>query len=48
VDAELEALWTLVARVQDLVLHNVDGPSSLTASLYMMVELLGPDQHRDR
>jgi hypothetical protein len=40
VDAELEALWTLATRVQDLVLDNIDGPSSLAASLSMVVELL--------
>jgi hypothetical protein len=31
---------TLVARVRDLVLGNDDGPSSLTGSLSMAVELL--------
>jgi hypothetical protein len=39
-DVELEALWTSVARVQDLVLDKADGPSSLAASLSMVVELL--------
>jgi hypothetical protein len=40
VDAELEALWTSIALVRDLVLGNVDGPSSLEASLCMVAELL--------
>jgi hypothetical protein len=40
VDAELGALWTSTARVQDMVLGNADGPSSLVASLSMVVELL--------
>jgi hypothetical protein len=40
VDAELGALWTLVARIRDLVLGNADGPSSLAASLSMVAELL--------
>jgi hypothetical protein len=40
VDAELEALWTSVARVWDLVLDNIDGPSSLAVSLSMVAELL--------
>jgi hypothetical protein len=40
VDVELEALRNLAARVWDLVLHNVDGPSSLAASLSMVAELL--------
>jgi hypothetical protein len=40
VDAELEALWTLVVRVRDLVLDWADGPSSLAVSLSMVVELL--------
>jgi hypothetical protein len=39
-DAELEALQTLAARVQDLVLDITDGPSSLVASLFTAVELL--------
>jgi hypothetical protein len=39
-DAELEALQTLVVWVQDLVLDNADGPSSLAASLSTVVELL--------
>jgi hypothetical protein len=34
------ALLTLAARVQDLVLDNADGPSSLVASLSMAVELI--------
>jgi hypothetical protein len=33
VDAELESLRPLPARVQDLVLDNIDGPSSLVAEL---------------
>jgi hypothetical protein len=36
----LEALWTSVARVWDLVLDNIDGPSSLAVSLSMVAELL--------
>jgi hypothetical protein len=40
VDVELEALWTSAARVQDLVLDNVYGVSSLVASLSTVVELL--------
>jgi hypothetical protein len=40
VDAELEALWTSATRVWDLVLDNIDGPSSLAASLSTVVELL--------
>jgi hypothetical protein len=40
VDSELEALWTSATRVQDLVLHSIDGPSSLVASLSMVEELL--------
>jgi hypothetical protein len=40
VNAELEALWTSAARVQDLVLDNTDGPYSLIASLPTVVELL--------
>jgi hypothetical protein len=40
VDAELEALQTLAAWVQDLVLDNADGKSSLAASLSTVVELL--------
>jgi hypothetical protein len=40
VDAELEALWTSIAWVRDMVLDNVDGPSSLVASLSTVVELL--------
>jgi hypothetical protein len=39
-DAELEALQTSAARVQGLVLDNIDGLSSLAASLSMVVELL--------
>jgi hypothetical protein len=39
VDTELEALWSSAALVQDLVLGDVDGPSSLVASLSMVVEL---------
>jgi hypothetical protein len=40
VDFELEALWTLATTVEDLVLHSIDGLSSLVASLSMVVELL--------
>jgi hypothetical protein len=40
VDAELEALRTSAGRVRDLVLDNIDGSSSLAASLSMVVELL--------
>jgi hypothetical protein len=40
VDAELEALRTSVTRVRDLVLDNVNGPSSLAASRSMVTELL--------
>jgi hypothetical protein len=40
VDAELEALRTSATRVRDLVLDNVDGPSSLAASLFVALELL--------
>jgi hypothetical protein len=39
-DAELEALQTSAARVQGLVLDNIDGLSSLAASLSTVVELL--------
>jgi hypothetical protein len=43
VDVELGALRTSVARVQDLVLGHTNGPSSLAASLSVMVKLLeGP------
>jgi hypothetical protein len=40
VDAELEALQTLAARIQDLVLGDVDILSLLAASLSMVVEML--------
>jgi hypothetical protein len=40
VDDKLETLWTLAARVQDLVLGNCDRPSSLATSLSMVVQLL--------
>jgi hypothetical protein len=40
VDAEVEALRILVARVQDLVLGSADGTSSLAASMSTTVELL--------
>jgi hypothetical protein len=40
VDAELEALWILVARVQFLVLGNTDGLSSLAASMSTVAKLL--------
>jgi hypothetical protein len=35
----MQALRTLVAHVQDLVLDSTDEPSSLAASLSMVVEL---------
>jgi hypothetical protein len=38
VDAELEALQTSAIPVQDLVLGNVDRPSSLATSQYMVVK----------
>jgi hypothetical protein len=38
-DAELEALRASAAQVQNSVLGNVDGPSSLAVSLSMAVEL---------
>jgi hypothetical protein len=59
VDAELGALLTLVARVQDLVLGNADGLSLLAASLSLVfalsnfpelkskLELLGSKQNVD-
>jgi hypothetical protein len=37
-NAELEALWTSVVFVQDLVLGSTSGSSSLVASLAMVVE----------
>jgi hypothetical protein len=40
VDIEREALQPSVALVQALVLGNVNGPSSLAASLSMVAELL--------
>jgi hypothetical protein len=40
VDAELDALWTSAMRVWDMVLDNVDGPSSLVASVSRAVDLL--------
>jgi hypothetical protein len=40
VDVELEALQTLVARVQDLVLGSADGSSSLETSMSIVAELL--------
>jgi hypothetical protein len=40
VDVELESLRTLVARVQDLVLNNANGSSSLEASMSTVMELL--------
>jgi hypothetical protein len=39
-DFELEALWTSVAQVRDLVLDRVDGMSFLAASLSIAAELL--------
>jgi hypothetical protein len=38
--AELEALRTSAGLVRDLVLGDVDRPSSLAASLSMVAELL--------
>jgi hypothetical protein len=40
VDAKMEALRTLATRLQDLVLDNADGSSSLAASMSAGVELL--------
>jgi hypothetical protein len=40
VDAELEALWTLVAWVQDLVLSGAYESSSLAAAVSAVAELL--------
>jgi hypothetical protein len=37
---ELEALQTSTSRVRDLVLDNVDGPSSLAVAMSTAVELL--------
>jgi hypothetical protein len=37
---ELEALWNSATRVWDLVLEQVDGPSSLAVSLSSAAELL--------
>jgi hypothetical protein len=39
-DVEQEALWTLAVWVRDLVLDNINRPSSLAASLSPAVELL--------
>jgi hypothetical protein len=39
-DTELEAMQTLVVCVQDLVLDNADGASSLVASMSTVVVLL--------
>jgi hypothetical protein len=39
-DAELEALWSSVTRVRDLVLERANMPSSLVALLSLVVELL--------
>jgi hypothetical protein len=39
-DAELEALQTLVVRLQDWVLESADRPSSLASSMSTTVELL--------
>jgi hypothetical protein len=39
-DAELEALQTSTAQVQDLVLGGADGPSSLAASMSAVVKML--------
>jgi hypothetical protein len=40
VDTELEELWSLATHLQDMVMDNVDEPSSLAASLSTVVELL--------
>jgi hypothetical protein len=40
VNVELEAMWTSATLVQDLVLGDVDTPSSLVASLSMVAKLL--------
>jgi hypothetical protein len=40
VGAELEALWTTAVPVCNLVLGNVDGLSSLAASLSMVAQLV--------
>jgi hypothetical protein len=40
VDVDLEALWNSSTQVQDLVLEQVDGPSSLVAVLSSVAELL--------
>jgi hypothetical protein len=40
VDTELEAMRTSTSQVQDLVLDGIDMPSSLAASLFMLVELI--------
>jgi hypothetical protein len=39
VDVELEDLWTSTTLVRDLVLGDVDEPSSLVAALFMVAEL---------
>jgi hypothetical protein len=39
-DPKLEALWTSVVQVQDMMLDRADGPSSFAASLSTAVELL--------
>jgi hypothetical protein len=39
VDVMLEGLWAFLALVWDLVLGDVDGPSSLVVSLTMVVDL---------
>jgi hypothetical protein len=39
VDVMLEGLWAFLALVWDLVLGDVDGPSSLVVSLSMVVDL---------
>jgi hypothetical protein len=50
VDAELESPRTSIARVQDLVLDNIDEPSSLAVSLSMAGSgaARGPDRCRGR
>jgi hypothetical protein len=39
VDVMSEGLWAFLALVWDLVLGDVDGPSSLVVSLSMVVDL---------
>jgi hypothetical protein len=39
-EAELQALWSLVAQVRGLVLDDADGPSSFFTSVYTTIERL--------